>query len=123
DVSRSSPNIVYATIAAKVTGNGASQGNTEASMYRSADRGASWQKTGTAFSYPWYMGQIRVDPTNPDRVYFMGVPLQVSTDGGRTFCNTAGGAHADEHAMWVDPTDPEHLMIGCDCGWYHRHDL
>src|SRR5256712_7669659 len=68
DVSRSSPNIVYATIETKVTGNGAAQGNTEASVYRSDDRGASWQKMGTAFSYPWYIGQIRVDPTNPDRV-------------------------------------------------------
>src|SRR5207253_470886 len=79
-------------------------------------------KTGTAFSYPWYMGQIRVDPTNPDRVYFMGVPLQVSTDGGHTFRNTAGGAHSDHHAMWIDPTDPDHLIIGCDGGVYISHD-
>src|SRR5256714_3752697 len=122
DVSRSSPNIVYATIETKVTGNGASQGNTEASIYRSDDRGASWQKMGVGFSYAWYMGQLRVDPTNPDRVYFMGVPLQVSTDGGRTFRNTAGGAHSDHHAMWIDPTDPDHLIIGCDGGVYISHD-
>ena len=122
DVSRSSPNIVYATIETKVTGNGAAQGNTEASIYRSDDRGASWQKAGTPFSYPWYMGQIRVDPTNPDRVYFMGVPLQVSTDGGRTFRNTAGASHSDHHAMWIDPTDPDHLIIGCDGGVYISHD-
>jgi photosystem II stability/assembly factor-like uncharacterized protein len=122
DVSRSSPNIVYATIETKVTGNGASQGNTEASIYRSDDRGASWQKMGTGFSYPWYMGQIRVDPTNPDRVYFMGVPLQVSTDGGRTFRTTATGAHSDHHAMWIDPSDPNHLIIGCDGGVYISHD-
>ena len=122
DVSRSNPNVVYATIETKVTGNGASQGNTEASVYRSDDRGASWQKTGTGFSYPWYMGQIRVDPTNPDRVYFMGVALQVSTDGGRTFRSTASGAHSDHHAMWIDPRDPNHLIIGCDGGVYISHD-
>ncbi|MFL5639287.1 MAG: VPS10 domain-containing protein [Gemmatimonadaceae bacterium] len=122
DVSRSNPNIVYATVETKVSGNGATQGNTEASVYRSDDYGASWQKMGTAFSYPWYMGQIRVDPTNPDRVYFMGVPLQVSTDGGRTFRNTAGAAHSDHHAMWIDPTDPDHLIIGCDGGVYISHD-
>jgi photosystem II stability/assembly factor-like uncharacterized protein len=122
DVSRSSPNIVYATIETKVTGTGAAQGNTEGSVYRSDDRGASWQKMGTGFSYPWYMGQIRVDPTNPDRVYFMGVPLQVSTDGGRTFRNLAGGAHSDHHAMWIDPNDPDHLIIGCDGGVYISHD-
>jgi photosystem II stability/assembly factor-like uncharacterized protein len=122
DVSRSSPNVVYATIETKVTGTGAANGNTEASIYRSDDYGASWQKMGTAFSYPWYMGQIRVDPTNPDRVYFMGVPLQVSTDGGRTFRNTAGAAHSDHHAMWIDPTDPNHLIIGCDGGVYISRD-
>ena len=122
DVSKSSPNIVYATIETKVTGTGAATGNTEASVYRSDDYGASWQKMGTGSSYPWYMGQIRVDPTNPDRVYFMGVPLQVSTDGGRTFRSTAGAAHSDHHAMWIDPTDPNHLIIGCDGGVYISHD-
>ena len=122
DVSRSSPNIVYATIETKVTGNGAATGNTEASVYRSDDYGASWQKMGVGFSYPWYMGQIRVDPTDPDRVYFMGVPLQVSTDGGRTFRSTANAAHSDHHAMWIDPTDPDHIIIGSDGGVYITHD-
>ena len=122
DVSRSSPNIVYATIETKVTGNGAATGNTEASVYRSDDYGASWQKMGVGFSYPWYMGQIRVDPTDPDRVYFMGVPLQVSTDAGRTFRSTANAAHSDHHAMWIDPTDPDHIIIGSDGGVYITHD-
>jgi photosystem II stability/assembly factor-like uncharacterized protein len=122
DVSRSNPNIVYATIETKVTGAGAATGNTEGSVYRSDDYGASWQKMGVGFSYPWYMGQVRVDPTNPDRVYFMGVPLQVSTDGGRTFHNTATSAHSDQHAMWIDPTDPNHLIIGCDGGVYISRD-
>ena len=122
DVSRSNPNTVYATIETKVTGNGASSGNTEGSVYRSDDYGASWQKMGAGFSYPWYMGQVRVDPTDPERVYFMGVPLQVSTDGGRTFRSTATAAHSDHHAMWIDPTDPNHLIIGCDGGVYISHD-
>ena len=122
DVSRSSPNIVYATIETKVTGSGASTGNTEGSIYRSDDFGASWRKMGTGFSYPWYMGQIRVDPVDPDRVYFMGVQLQVSTNGGRTFHNTATAAHSDHHAMWIDPTDPKHLIIGCDGGVYISRD-
>jgi photosystem II stability/assembly factor-like uncharacterized protein len=122
DVSRSNPNIVYATIETKVTGTGAATGNTEGSVYRSDDYGASWQRMGAGFSYPWYMGQVRVDPTNPDRVYFMGVQLQVSTDGGRTFRNTASAAHSDHHAMWIDPSDPNHLIIGCDGGVYISRD-
>src|SRR4051812_7126719 len=122
DVSRSNPNIVYAVIETKVSGNGGTVGATEGSVYRSDDRGGSWQRMGNGFSYPWYMGQIRVDPTDPNRVYFMGVPLQVSTDGGRTFRATAGGAHSDHHAMWIDPLDPNHLIIGCDGGVYISRD-
>ncbi len=122
DVSRSSPNIVYATIETKVTGTGAATGNTEGSVYRSDDYGASWQRTGAGFSYPWYMGQLRVDPTDPERVYFLGVSLQVSTDGGRTFRSTATAAHSDHHAMWIDPTDPSHIIIGSDGGVYITHD-
>jgi photosystem II stability/assembly factor-like uncharacterized protein len=122
DVSRSNPNVVYATIETKVTGSGAAQGNTEGSIYRSDDYGASWQRMGNGFSYPWYMGQVRVDPTSPDRIYFMGVPLQVSTDAGRTFRSIAGGAHSDHHAMWIDPTDANHIIIGSDGGVYITRD-
>lgn len=122
DVSRSNPNIVYATIETRSTGAAANSGGTDGSVYRSDDYGASWQKMGAGFSYPWYMGQIRVDPTNPDRVYFMGVALQVSNDGGRTFQTTGNGAHSDHHAMWIDPTDPNHVIIGCDGGVYVSHD-
>ena len=109
-------------IETKASGNSGAVGTTEGSVYRSDDRGGSWQRMGNGFSYPWYMGQIRVDPTDPDRVYFMGVPVQVSTDGGRTFRNTAVGAHSDQHAMWIDPTDPNHFIIGYDGGVYISHD-
>jgi photosystem II stability/assembly factor-like uncharacterized protein len=122
DVSRSNPNIVYATIETKVTGSGAATGNTQGSIYRSDDFGASWQRTGAGSSFPWYMGQIRVDPINPDRIYFLGVPLQMSTDAGRTFRPIATESHVDHHAMWIDPTDPEHIIIGNDGGVYITRD-
>jgi photosystem II stability/assembly factor-like uncharacterized protein len=122
DVSRSNPNVVYATIETKVTGSGAATGNTEGSIYRSDDFGASWQRTGVGNSYPWFMGQIRVDPVNADRIYFLGVPLQTSTDAGRTFRTIAGESHVDHHAMWIDPTDPEHIIIGNDGGVYITRD-
>ena len=122
DVSRSSPNVVYATIETKSTGASGATGGTDGSIYRSDDYGASWQRMGQGFSYPWYMGQVRVDPTNPDRIYFMGVQLQVSNDGGRTFTNTGTAAHSDHHAMWIDPTDPNHIIIGCDGGVYISRD-
>ena len=69
-VSRSQPQTVYATLETNTT-----------EVYRSDDYGASWTKKGTYFQFPWYMGQIRVDPENPDRLYELGVPL--SCLGGR----------------------------------------
>ncbi len=111
DVSRSRPGTVYATME-----------NKGAEIYRSDDYGASWRKTGNGNSYPWYMGQIRVDPKNPERIYHMGVSLQVSEDGGRTFRNTGTSAHSDHHAMWIDPTDSDHFVNGNDGGVYISRD-
>jgi len=111
DVSRSQPRTVYATMETKTP-----------EVYRSDDYGASWRKTGTYNEYPWYMSQIRVDPKNPERVYLLGVPIFVSEDGGVTSKPTATSAHVDYHAMWIDPMDPDHFVIGNDGGVYITHD-
>jgi len=111
DISRSQPRTIYATLETRTP-----------EVYRSDDYGASWRKTGTYFQYPWYMGQIRVDPMNPDRVYELGVPIFVSDDGGVTSRPTAQSAHVDYHAMWIDPTDPNHFIVGNDGGVYITHD-
>jgi photosystem II stability/assembly factor-like uncharacterized protein len=111
DISRSQPRTIYATLETKTP-----------EVYRSDDYGASWKKTGTYMVYPWYMGQIRVDPTNPDRIYELGVPIFVSEDGGATSHPTAQSAHVDYHAMWIDPTDPNHFIVGNDGGVYITHD-
>jgi photosystem II stability/assembly factor-like uncharacterized protein len=110
-VSRSQPRTVYATLETNTT-----------EVYRSDDYGASWTKKGTYFQFPWYMGQIRVDPQNPDRLYELGVPLFVSEDGGTTSHAIAGSAHVDYHAMWIDPADPDHFIVGNDGGVYITHD-
>lgn len=111
DISRSQPRTVYATMETK-----------SPEVYRSDDYGASWKKTGTYFEFPWYMSQIRVDPKNPDRVYLLGVPIFVSEDGGATSHPIAQAAHVDYHAMWIDPTDPDHFIVGNDGGVYISHD-
>ncbi len=111
DISLSQPRTIYATMETKT-----------ADIYRSDDYGASWRKTGTGSSFPWYMGQIRVDPRNPDRIYFLGVPLQTSDDGGKTMRNILTSSHVDHHALWIDPTDSDHLIVGNDGGVYITHD-
>src|SRR5690606_16242707 len=54
-----------------------------------------------------------------DKVYSMDVWLQVSTDGGKTFRNIGEDwKHVDNHCMWIDPNDTDHLLVGCDGGLY-----
>ena len=110
-VSRSQPRTLYATIETTTT-----------EVYRSDDHGESWTKRGTYQQFPWFMGQLRVDPTNPERVYELGVPLYVSEDGGLTNRVIGQSAHVDYHAMWIDPMDPDHFVVGNDGGVYISYD-
>jgi photosystem II stability/assembly factor-like uncharacterized protein len=113
DVARSMPGTLYATVDAEPATGG---------IYRSDDDGASWRRVNELQSIPWFFGQIRVDPTDAERIYHLGVNLSVSDDGGATFRRIAGNTHADHHAMWIDPRDPDHIIIGNDGGLYLSHD-
>src|SRR5688572_7278343 len=95
-VSRSNPSTIYATVHAQDGG-----------IFRSDDGGMTWRKTSSTTSIPWFFGQIRVDPSNPERVYFLGQTLMVSEDGGKNFKSIANNTHADHHAMWIDPNDSD----------------
>jgi photosystem II stability/assembly factor-like uncharacterized protein len=105
-----------------------------ATVYRSDDKGAHWtqvsglvspeQKTfmeRTSNTYGWVFGQIRVDPSNPDTVYTMGLALNVSTDGGKTFraLDTPGGDH---HGLWIDPDNSDYLVNVFDQGFAISYD-
>jgi photosystem II stability/assembly factor-like uncharacterized protein len=92
-------------------------------LFRSADRGGTWTKVNDLCPRPFYFGQVRIDPDDDGRVYVLGVNLHVSADGGKTFrANGARAAHADHHALWIDPADPEHLVLGNDGGLYFSYD-
>ncbi|MEW6745550.1 MAG: glycosyl hydrolase [Planctomycetota bacterium] len=94
-----------------------------AEVYRSDDGGATWRRThaeplrDVVHTYGYYFGQIRVSPTDPDRVYVLGVPLITSADGGVTFEPVnMRGVHGDHQALYVDPTFPGRLIDGNDGG-------
>ncbi|MDE2984210.1 MAG: hypothetical protein OXU69_05845 [Gemmatimonadota bacterium] len=85
-------------------------------LYRSADGGETWEKANDANTRPFYYSQVRVDPQDPDRVYFSSTPVLFSNDGGRTTGSTTVNIHVDHHAMWIDPVDPERIVVGNDGG-------
>ncbi len=100
------PNIVYALVE-----------DAHGGIFRSEDRGVTWTRMSGTNPRPSYYSQIRIDPNNPDKVWVLGAPLYYSEDGGRTFREDRWQKiHSDFHAFWIDPTDSEHMIAGCDGG-------
>jgi photosystem II stability/assembly factor-like uncharacterized protein len=64
---------------------------------------------------PYYYGQIRVDPTNKDHIYLLSVGVTHSTDGGKTWTG-AFNYGGDNHALWINPADNNHMILGHDHG-------
>jgi photosystem II stability/assembly factor-like uncharacterized protein len=133
DIYRKDPHILYAVIQTEKTrmvraeelgqAGKTSDKVEDGGVFRSDDKGKSWTKLNDLCPRPFYFGQIRVDPADDKRVYVLGVSLHLSTDGGKTFrSGAAAGVHADHHALWIDPADPAHLVIGCDGGLSFSYD-
>ncbi|HVJ80979.1 MAG TPA: PDZ domain-containing protein, partial [Planctomycetia bacterium] len=94
-------------------------------IYRSADGGETWTRINSLNPRPFYFSKIFVDPQDEKNIYVLGIAIAMSTDGGKTF--EAGDAgrgvvHADQHAMWIDPKDSRHMIVGCDGGLSVSHD-
>lgn len=114
-VSPADPDVVYATVEA-ADGKGG--------FFRSKNRGATWEKMSDYFAGgAQYYAEIVADPTNVDRVYAMDVFMMVTDDGGKNFHRVGEKSkHVDDHALWIDPRDTEHLLAGCDGGIYESYD-
>src|SRR5262249_43020875 len=88
-------------------------------VFRSEDKGKTWKKLNDLCPRPFYYGQIRVDPTDEKRIYILGVAFYLSNDGGVTFASAQlSGVHSDHHALWINPKNPEHVILGNDGGLY-----
>ncbi len=139
DIYRGDGNVVFALVEAdaRVPGQGFGGGSgadAQNGVYRSTDRGESWEHLSTTNNRPMYYSQIRVDPNDPERIYLGGSSLFRSSDGGRNFTpDAAAGVHLDHHALWIDPADSDHLILGGDGGvsvswdrsnnWYQLRNL
>ncbi len=92
-------------------------------VYKSTDAGVSWERVNSINIRPMYFSVIRVDPSDENRVYLLGVSQYQSKDGGVTFtADFGGGVHSDSHDLWINPDDGRHMIIGSDGGYYVTHD-
>jgi photosystem II stability/assembly factor-like uncharacterized protein len=147
DVSSSNPEIIYANIEnnnipgmspeerfrlmeAGKTPKGKEMGD---EMYRSDDKGITWKKISPdgrdiGGGPAYYYQQVRIDPTNPEHVYVVGIGIWMTENGGKDWV-TPFNFGGDNHALWINPADPKHLILGYDHGmgisydagknWYH----
>ena len=118
-VYRSDPRIVYALV----------EHGEDGGLYRSTDRGERWEHVNGLNPRPMYYSKIVVDLNDADRVYVLGSSFHVSDDGGRSFAENLDmtptydiGVHGDHHALWIDPTNSAHLVLGGDGGLYFSWD-
>ena len=113
-ISPADPEIIYAIVEA-------AQG--KGGFYRSTNRGASWEKRGSHNTSGNYYSEIIADPIEPNTVYSMDTWMKVSKDGGKTFKNCGEDyKHVDNHSMWINPTNNQHWLVGCDGGIYETWD-
>lgn len=145
DISVSNPKVLYAYVDNYEIASKAKEGEVDsygrprkdvikgATIYRSDNSGLSWvqvsgltaeQKTFMerhSATYGWVFGQIRVDPSDENTIYTMGIQLNQSTDGGKTF-KSLRGMHVDHHGLWIDPQNSNYLLNVQDGGLAISYD-
>lgn len=95
-----------------------------AGMYRTTNGGTSWTRTSDGAladvfsSYGWWFGNCRAHPTDPNRVWVLGLEFYRSTNGGSAWSEVSGGMHVDHHALEFGPGASPVIYEGNDGGLY-----
>jgi photosystem II stability/assembly factor-like uncharacterized protein len=94
----------------------------KAGVYLSTNKGESWSKQGDFNTSGNYYQEIMIDPLNKKKVFAMDTYLHHSEDAGKTFVMTGeSNKHVDNHAIWIDPDNTDHWIVGCDGGVYETY--
>ncbi|MBK8968129.1 MAG: T9SS type A sorting domain-containing protein [Lewinellaceae bacterium] len=111
----SNPSVLYATVADET--------GYFKNTYKSQNLGETWtpmsgQSNPNYSSYGWWFGQIRVHPTDANRVHNLGIYWQTTPDGGNSWTTTGASLHVDHHALYIHPANPDFMVEGNDGGVY-----
>ena len=108
------PDILYAVVEA---------GDGKAGIYKSVNRGASWDKQGSYSTSGNYYQKVFCDPKDEHKIFITNAYMGVSRDGGKTVSNLGEKSkHIDNHALWINPANTQHYLVGCDGGVYESFD-
>ena len=113
-ISPADPEMIYLMVEA-------AQG--KSGFYKSTNRGASWSKQSSYFTRGNYYSEIVAHPHHPGEVYAMDTWLHKTVNGGKSFQQVnENWKHVDNHSLWIDPNDPNYVLVGCDGGIYESFD-
>jgi len=112
-VSPADANVVYAIVEARYNKGG---------VFRSNNKGETWSKQGSFSTSGNYYQEIICDPKDVNKVFAMDTYMHHSTDGGKNFEPTGEkNKHVDNHCIWIDPSNTNHWLVGCDGGLYETY--
>jgi photosystem II stability/assembly factor-like uncharacterized protein len=134
-MSTQNPSIVYACLDNRNSDpSNRETGLTGLEVYRSSDSGKTWKKVNQVgldnySGFGWAFGDIRVSPLDPDEIYVLGIHVLHSRDGGKTYSRLSGNIshlvpsradslHLDQHELYIDPSNPDRMILGNDGGVY-----
>jgi len=93
--------------------------NENGGLLSSDNAGATWtmvNQNRNIRQRAFYYTHVAADPKSKDTVYLLNVNAFKSTDGGKSIPGWGGGTHGDYHDVWIDPDDPQHMLIANDGG-------